>query len=159
VAAVALVIGVVGLWRARSTSATVAALAVMMLVFLQAARLALVKFDPYLSSYQLAEALNAAPAGQLIEGDAYYAFSATFFYTNRTALLWNGRSANLEYGSYAPGAKQVFIDDAALKSHWEGPERTYLLVWGSEMPKLKQLLGERLTTVATSGGNYLLVNR
>lgn len=158
VAAVALMIGVDGLWRTRSTSATVAALAVMMLVFLQAARLALVKFDPYLSSYQLAEALNAAPAGQLIEGDAYYAFSATFFYTNRTAMLWNGRSANLEYGSYAPGAKQVFLDDAALKSYWEGQERTYLLVWGSEMPKLKHLLGERLTTVATSGGNYLLVN-
>ncbi len=96
VAGCALLIGVVGLVRVRRAGAAVAVLVVMMLVFLQAARLALVTFDPYLSSYRLAEALERSPAGELIEGDAYYAFSATFFYTNRTALLWNGRSANLE---------------------------------------------------------------
>src|SRR5207244_13308984 len=94
-------------------------LVLMLLDFLQAARLALIKFDPYLSSYQLADALKNSPPGDLIEGDAYYAFSATFFYTNQRALLWNGRSANLEYGSYAPDAKRVFIDDAELKAHWQ----------------------------------------
>ncbi len=143
----------------RRAGAAVAVLVVMMLVFLQAARLALVTFDPYLSSYRLAEALERSPAGELIEGDAYYAFSATFFYTNRTALLWNGRSANLEYGSYAPGAKQVFIGDAELKGFWERPQRTYLLVYGTEMPRLEQLLEDRVRVVAESGGNYLLVNQ
>jgi 4-amino-4-deoxy-L-arabinose transferase-like glycosyltransferase len=159
VAGCALLIGVVGLVRVRRAGAAVAVLVVMMLVFLQAARLALVTFDPYLSSYRLAEALERSPAGELIEGDAYYAFSATFFYTNRTALLWNGRSANLEYGSYAPGAKQVFIGDAELKESWERPQRTYLLVYGTEMPRLKQLLENRVRVVAESGGNYLLVNQ
>jgi len=159
VAGCALLIGVVGLVRVRRAGAAVAVLVVMMLVFLQAARLALVTFDPYLSSYRLAEALERSPAGELIEGDAYYAFSATFFYTNRTALLWNGRSANLEYGSYAPGAKQVFIGDAELKGFWERPQRTYLLVYGTEMPRLKQLLEDRVRVVAESGGNYLLVNQ
>jgi hypothetical protein len=134
-------------------------LVLTMLGFIQAARLALIKFDPYLSSYQLAEALQAAPPGDLIEGDAYYAFSASFFYTNRTALLWNGRNANLEYGSYAPGAKQVFIGDAELKQQWERPQRTYLLVWGSDMPHLKELLGAQMHVVKTSGGNFLLSNQ
>ena len=108
---------------------------------------------------ELADALKQAPPGHLIEGDAYYAFSATFFYTNQSALLWNGRSANLEYGSYAPGAKRVFIGDDVLKSRWTSAERTYLLVWGSDMQHLKQLLGDNLKVVATSGGNYLLVNQ
>jgi FtsH-binding integral membrane protein len=157
-AGVGCLIGLVGMFFARKTMAAVAVLAAMMLVFIQAARLALITFDPYLSSYKLAEALEHAPPGQFIEGDAYYAFSATFFYTNRTALLWNGRSANLEYGSYAPGAKQIFINDDDLKRHWFSPERTYLLTYGDDLPHLKQLLGSHIHTVATSGGNYLLTN-
>jgi branched-subunit amino acid transport protein AzlD len=152
-------IGVIGLLRVRKIGATVAVLTVMMLVFLQAARLALIKFDPYLSSYQLADALKNSPPGDLIEGDAYYAFSATFFYTNQRALLWNGRSANLEYGSYAPGAKQEFIGDTELKNHWDSPQRTYLLAYGTDMPHLKGLLEQRFRIVATSGGNYLLSNQ
>jgi 4-amino-4-deoxy-L-arabinose transferase-like glycosyltransferase len=159
VAGCGLLIGVIGLVRVRRVGATVAVLAVMMLAFLQAARLALIRFDPYLSSYQLADALKQAPPGQLIEGDAYYAFSATFFYTNQSALLWNGRSANLEYGSYAPNAKRVFIDDAELKSHWQSPQRTYLLVYGTDMARLKELLDNQMKIVATSGGNYLLANQ
>ncbi|QNI38346.1 glycosyltransferase family 39 protein [Edaphobacter sp. 4G125] len=155
----ALLIGVVGLFRARRTGAIVAVLAVTMLIFIQAARQALITFDPYLGSYQLAEALESSPPGQLIEGDAYYAFSATFFYTNRTALLWNGRSANLEYGSYAPDARQVFIGDAELKNLWLRPQQTYLLVYGTDMPHLTNLLEKRFRVVATSGGNYLLANQ
>ena len=49
--------------------------------------------------------------------DQYYTFSSIFFYTNRTALLLNGRNNNLEYGSYAPGAPNVFINDAQLPAY------------------------------------------
>ena len=159
VAGCAFLIGFVGLVRVRRVVATVAVLTAMMLVFLQAARLALITFDPYLSSYQLADALKQAPPGELIEGDAYYAFSATFFYTNQPALLWNGRSANLEYGSYAPGAKKVFIDDDQLKELWSRPQRSYLLVYGTDMSHLGGLLEKRFLVIATSGGNYLLSNQ
>jgi len=154
-----LLVGVAGLSRVRKTGAAVAVLAVMMVAFVQAARLALVTFDPYLSSKSLADALVRSEPGVLIEGDAYYAFSSVFFYTNRTALLWNGRNNNLEYGSYAPNAARVFIDDAALKSRWGGDQRTYLLVYGSDMRHLEELLGRGLRVVASSGGNYLLCNR
>ena len=155
----ALLIGVLGLARARKTAPAVAVLAVTMVVFVQAARLALVAFDPYLGSRPLADALLRSQPGILIEGDAYYAFSSVFFYTNRNALLWNGRSNNLEYGSYAPGAPQVFIDDEKLRALWGERQRAYLLVYGTELPHLNILLDSRYIVVAASGGNYLLSNQ
>jgi hypothetical protein len=158
VAACALAIGVFGLAWARRTAATAVVLAVVMVIFVQAARLAPVSFDPYLGSKPLADALLRAEPGILIEGNTYYAFSSVFFYTNRKALLWNGRSENLEYGSYAPGAPQIFIDDAKLKSLWVDGERTYLMVYGSELPRLTALLNGKFSVVASSGGNYLLSN-
>ncbi|WP_232296115.1 glycosyltransferase family 39 protein [Terriglobus sp. TAA 43] len=154
-----LLIGIIATLRARRTVAVVAGLALMMIVFIQAARLALVAFDPYLSSKALAEALNRSEPGLLIEGDAYYAFSSVFFYTNKSALLWNGRSNNLEYGSSAPNAAHVFIDDNTLKSLWSSERRTYLLIYGSDLPRLKDLLASEFKVVASSGGNYLLTNQ
>ncbi len=68
--------------------------------------LAMVIFDPFLSSRPLAEALLQSPAGALIVERHYYPTSSVFFYTNRTALLLNGRVLNLEYGSNAPGAAE-----------------------------------------------------
>jgi hypothetical protein len=154
-----LLVGIIATLRARRTDATVAGLALMMVVFIQAARLALIAFDPYLSSKPLADALARSEPGILVEGDAYYAFSSVFFYTNKTALLWNGRSNNLEYGSNAPDAAQVFIDDSALKTLWSGGQRAYLLVYGTDLPHLKELLNGEPRVVASSGGNYLLANQ
>ncbi len=64
----------------------------MMVLFFQAARMAMVAFDPYFSSRPLAEAILHSPQGKLIIDHHYYAFSSVFFYTDRTALLLNGRS-------------------------------------------------------------------
>jgi len=139
---------------------TVLVTAAGMIVFFQAARIALIRFDSYLGSYPLAEQLEQSPPGQLIEADAYYAFSSVFFYTNRTALLLNGRMNNLEYGSYAPGAPDVFIDDNRFVSLWRTDARYYLLAYGTDMPHLEQLVGQpNLHVVAENGGNYLLSNR
>ena len=100
------------------------------------------------------------PPGQLIEANAYYAFSSVFFYTNRTALLWNGRENNLEYGSYAPGAAQVFIGDDQLVPLWTSGSRYYLLTYGSEMSRLEKLVGkDRLHVVRENAGNFLLTNQ
>ena len=153
-AGVATLVGVIG------TRRPVLAGALMMLIFFHAARLAMVAFDPYLASKPLADALSNAPPGKLIEADAYYAFSSVFFYTNRTALLWNGRKDNLEYGSYAPGAPQVFIDDAKLQQLWCSEERYYLLTEDHDVPHLKELVGESMVhVVKESGGKFLLSNR
>jgi 4-amino-4-deoxy-L-arabinose transferase-like glycosyltransferase len=158
-ACLAFAVGSLGLTIFRENGRKIAAVAIAMIVFFQAARVALVRFDGYLGSYPLARALEQAPPGQLIEADAYYAFSSVFFYANRTALLLNGRRDNLEYGSYAPGAEQVFIDNQKFASLWSQPSRWYLLAYGSEMPHLQHTVGEQaLYVVARNADNYLLTN-
>ena len=157
-AGVAFLTGAAGAWRWRGARAW-AAIAAMMVLFFHAARLALVAFDPYLGSRTLAEALLKSPPGELIVDDQYYTFSSVFFYTNRRALLLNGRVNNLEYGSYAPGAPQVFITDGDLPSLWRSSRRYYLLAEARALERLAQVLGhEALHRVAYSGGKYLLTN-
>jgi hypothetical protein len=130
----------------------------MMVLFLHASRMALVVFDPYLSSRPLAEALNHAPEGRLIVDGAYYPFSSVLFYSNKNALLLNGRVNNLEYGSYAPGAPQVFIDDAAFVRVW-GTMRCYLVADRNGLARLSALVGPaRLHQMAESGGKFLFTN-
>jgi 4-amino-4-deoxy-L-arabinose transferase-like glycosyltransferase len=159
VAAAAFLIGALGTLRATGRRAFLAA-ALMMVLFFHAARLALIVFDPYLSSRPLAEALERGPAGKLIIDHHYYTFSSIFFYTNRSALLLNGRFNNLVYGSYAPGAPDVFIDDRQWKNMWLGPERCYLVASDFALPRLETLVGKAvLYVVAASGGKVVLTNQ
>ena len=157
-AAVAFLVGTIGAFKANTQRAVLAA-ALMMVFFFHAARLAMVAFDPYLSSRPLAEALMKSPKGTLIVDHHYYWFSSVFFYINRSALLLNGRFMNLEYGSYAPGAPNVFIDDSQFKDLWLRPERSYIVARQSALPRLQSIVGsEQLDVVATSGGKVLLTN-
>jgi hypothetical protein len=158
VAGVAFFIGALGTLRAASQRAFLAA-ALMMVLFFQAARLALVVFDPYMSSRPLAEALLRSPAGKLIVDHHYYTFSSIFFYTDRDALLLNGRFNNMIYRSYAPGAPNVFIDVREFRDLWFQPGRWYIVADQSALPRLLSLVGlEALTVVAESGGKFLLTN-
>ena len=135
------------------------AIACMMVLFFHAARNALVVFDPYLSSRPLAESLLRSQEGQLIINGQYYAFSSVFFYTNRNALLWNGRVNNLEYGSYAPGSPDVFINDEQFLAKWSGGLRCYVLSDGEGIKHLKALVAPpHLHLVAESGGKTLYSN-
>jgi 4-amino-4-deoxy-L-arabinose transferase-like glycosyltransferase len=154
----AFLIGAAGAWW-RAGRHIIVALSLMMLLFFSAARSAMVTLNPYFGSRPLAEALQAAPPGQLIVDDQYYSFSSVFFYANRRALLLNGRKMNLEYGSYAPDAPQVFINDQDLPPLWVRPERQYLAAAESALPRLKGLLGgARLHVVRAAGGKLLLTN-
>jgi 4-amino-4-deoxy-L-arabinose transferase-like glycosyltransferase len=160
VAGVAFATGAAGAWRSRS-GAPVAALVLMMVLFFHAARLALVTFDPYLSSRPLAQALLDAAPGDLIVDDQYYTFSSVFFYSNRRALLLNGRVNNLEYGSYAPDAsKGIFIDDREFQQRWKSRSRYYLTAEGPQVPRFQRLVGkDALHVVASSGGKFLVTNQ
>jgi hypothetical protein len=157
-AAVAFLIGTIGTLRAARRY-TYIAVGVMLVVFFQAARLAMVRFDPYLSSRPLVEALERSPHGGLIVNHHYYWFSSVFFYTDRTALLLNGRFNNLVYGSYAPDAPNVFLDDSQFKDLWLKPDRYYVVTRASAVPDLEALVGrDQMTTVDESGGKVLLTN-
>ncbi len=122
VAAVAFVIGAIGTLRTKARGVYIS-VAVAMVVFFHAARLAMVDFDPYLSSGPLVRVLEKSPPGDLIIDHHYYWFSSVFFYTNRTALLLNGRFFNMVYGSYAPGSADVFIDNGQFLNLWGSPKR------------------------------------
>ena len=159
VAAIAFLIGALGTLFLRGQRVFFAA-AVMAVLFFRAARMALVVFDPYMSSRPLAEALNHAPPGKLIVDHHYYTFSSVFFYTGRDAPLLNGRINNLVYGSYAPGAPNIFPDDQQWKQIWLAPSRCYLVASQSAMPRLEKLVGhDRLNIIAASGGKVLLSNQ
>ena len=158
IAGLALLIGALGAWLLRGGRRYLA-LAAMMVLFLHASHMALVTFDPYLSSRALAQALLRQPAGSLIVDGSYYPFSSVMFYANRDTLLLNGRFNNLEYGSYAPGAPQVFIDDSQFISAWSGTMRWYLVTDSGQKARLATLVGaNNLHQVAESGGKLLLTN-
>ncbi len=169
-AGLATLLGAAGCLLLRDRRAIVS-IAVMMALFFQAARLALIAFDPYLSSYPLAEAINAAPPGGLILDDPYHEFSSLGFYTHKSPLMLNGRVNNLEYGSYAPGAGHVFIDDRRFLELWNGPQRWYIASednWDENprMPtqnhkpeRLRALVGTNaLHVLAHAGGKTVYYN-
>ena len=159
VAAIAFCAGAIAVWRFRGQRSFLAA-ALMMILFFHAARLAMAVFDPYLSSRPLAEAINKAPEGTLVVDHHYYTFSSIFFYTGRTALLRNGRFFNLEYGAYAPGAPDVFIDNGHFKALWLKPERAYIVASDGAVAGLESLVGaEHLNVVLASGGKVVFTNR
>jgi 4-amino-4-deoxy-L-arabinose transferase-like glycosyltransferase len=158
VAGIAFLMGCLGTIRWVGQRAFLAA-ALMMVLFFHAARLALDAFDPYMSSRPLAEALLRSPEGELIVDHFYYTFSSVIFYTNRTALLLNGRKANFEYGANAPDAPQVFIGDAQFKQLWLRPQRYYVVAQETELPRFDNLVGAtQLNVVAASGGKLLMTN-
>ena len=158
VAAVAFCIGAVASLGASNERVFLCA-ALMMVLFFQAARMALVVFDPYMSSRPLAEALLKSPDGRLIVDYHYYPFSSVIFYANRSALLLNGRWNNLEYGSYAPSAPDVFIKDPKFRELWLESGRFYLVAKDSALPRLQSLVGSsNLIPVKECGGKVLLTN-
>lgn len=158
VAGIAFLIGAVGnLVRAGRHAFLTSAL--MMILFFHAARLALVVFDPFLSSRPLAEAYVKSPKGGLILDHHYYTFSSVVFYSGVEPLLLNGRRINLEYGAAAPGAPPVFLDDSEFVHLWKGKERYYFVGTKNGVERAATLVGsDNVDTVASSGGKMLVTN-
>ncbi len=157
-AGIAFLIGTLACWLLRGRRVYLA-IAVMMVLFIHAARVALVTFEPYLSSRPLATALLHAPKGKVISNGAYYEFSTVYFYTDEEPLLWNGRKNNLEYGSYAPGSPPVFIEDQQFSSLWNSPDRYFVLTDGTRLAHLQQVApSDRLFLVTETGGKSLYTN-
>src|SRR5260370_8934849 len=84
-AAASFLIGAIGTVRTTSKNVYVT-VAFTMVVFFHAARLAMIVFDPYLSSRPLVKKLQQSTPGNLIVDHHYTWFSSLFFYTGRTAL-------------------------------------------------------------------------
>jgi 4-amino-4-deoxy-L-arabinose transferase-like glycosyltransferase len=132
---------------------------IMMVMFFHAARLALVVFDPYLSSRPLANALLAQPPGKLIVQQHYYPFSSVPFYTGIEPLLLNGKRHNLDYGAAAPGAPPVFLNDSEFDALWKTCDRCYFVASKEEAGRIESFVGkDYFQTISDIGGKLLLTN-
>ena len=75
-------------------------------------------------------------------------------------MLLNGRKNNIEYGSNAPGAPDVFLADSDLPGLWARQRPVYLAAYEEDRDRFKRLLGAgRLHTLAAAGGKVLISNR
>jgi 4-amino-4-deoxy-L-arabinose transferase-like glycosyltransferase len=158
VAGIAFLIGAFGNFWSSGTRAFLMS-ALMMVLFFHAARLALIVFDPFLTSRPIEEIYRKAPPGRLIFDHHYYTFSSVVFYSGEEPLLLNGKFQNLEYGAAAPDAPPVFLTDSELVSLWKSKERYYLIGTKKGLQRISSLLGDQyFGTVIESGGKLLVTN-
>jgi hypothetical protein len=150
------------IFRRRSKHlAANASLALMMIAFFFFARMSLAAFDPYLSSRALAEAINREyKDGEVIViNGEYEGGSSIGFYTRKMVYILNGRSANLEYGSYFKDAPKIFLSDGDIARMWSGPTRIYLFTDSLAADKVTASLAAPVSKIAESGGKVILSNR
>ncbi|MGO8718975.1 MAG: ArnT family glycosyltransferase [Acidobacteriaceae bacterium] len=163
-AAVTLLAGPTLAWRMRvrkqhlSATFTTAMTAAM---FLVAAHIAFVRFQPILSSRAMATTINqvAAPNDMLLlYGDQSYG-SSILFYTQRRGYLVNGRTTSMLWGSYYPDAPHIFLDDAQLIAMWGNGPRKFLFVPSRYRQQVEKLLDSRTYLVQEVSDKELLTDR
>lgn len=141
--------------RATFTTAMTAA------IFLVAAHIAFVRFEPMLSSRAMATTIQQLAGPQdmlLLYGDQSYG-SSIVFYTQRRAYLVNGRSTSMEWGSDYPDAPHIFLDNAQLLAMWGRGARKFLFVPPDYRSHVEQLLGHRAYLVQELSDKELLTDR
>jgi 4-amino-4-deoxy-L-arabinose transferase-like glycosyltransferase len=169
IAAVAFAYGPVIAWWLRSRRNDVGAtvcVGITSAVFLIAAHIALVRFEPMLSSRALADTFNryTAPAAAdasaelLLYGDQSYG-SSVIFYTGRQAFLVNGRTSSMIWGSDYSDAPRIFLTDANLKARWGQGPRKFLFVPLEFKTQADQVLGNTTYLVKEISGKSLYTDR
>jgi 4-amino-4-deoxy-L-arabinose transferase-like glycosyltransferase len=136
-------------------------LAAMMAVFFFFANVSLGAFEPHLSSKALAEGISRRirPGDLIVINGEYEGGSSINFYTGEMVYILNGRSANLEYGSYFDDAPQIFLGDEDIAKMWTGPRRIFLFTDSPGLDRLDNLLPEPVYRFADSGGKLILTNQ
>jgi 4-amino-4-deoxy-L-arabinose transferase-like glycosyltransferase len=172
IAAIALLLGPLTAWSLRRRGAgfeattTVACTAA---VFLIAAHIAFVRFEPMLSSRSIADTINriAQPQDQLmIYGDQADG-SSVLFYTHRQALLVHGQKSYFDgnfgssmiWGSNYPDAPHIFLNDSDLLAQWGQGPRKFLFVTNSSHEHVEQLLAGHLHKLQELSENTLYTDR
>jgi 4-amino-4-deoxy-L-arabinose transferase-like glycosyltransferase len=174
IAAVTLLIGpVTGLilrLTRRNLAATIS-LGLTSAVFLIAAHIAFARFEPMLSSRQLATTIlqKGTPADDfIIFGDQSDA-SSVVFYTHRffghpaqlvmERCSQHGNGSSLLWGSCYPDAPNIFLTQDQLSAQWGQGPRHWIFAQDINRSKVEQLLAGRLTTVQTIADKTLWTDR
>jgi 4-amino-4-deoxy-L-arabinose transferase-like glycosyltransferase len=139
-------------------------------LFLVAAHIAFARFATMMSSenfaarIQLLEASHriAANSTVLLYGDQAYGSSIPY-YLNRPltqpALLVDGRSSSMWFGSTFPDAQRYFLSHDQLLAQWGTGPRKILFVPINHRDEVDRLLGARQIPIAESSGKALVTDR
>jgi len=155
--------------RRRHVAATTA-LALTSAAFLVAAHIALVRFAPMLSSQDFAakiqhlESTGAISRDNtlLLYGDQAYGSSIPFYLNrplNHPALLVDGRSSSMLFGSTFADAQSLFLTPVQLATQWGTGPRKLLFVPLEKRDTVDRLLGARTILLQETSGKALLTDR
>jgi 4-amino-4-deoxy-L-arabinose transferase-like glycosyltransferase len=162
-AAIVLLIGpALAFWlrRHRANFAATWTTGATMAVFLIAAHIALVRFDPYLGSRSMAQQIapELHPDDRvIIYGDQSFG-SSLLFYLRRPIELVNGNTTSMWWGSTYPDAPHIFLDDKDLQRAWNSRERVFLFVPQQERAKVEGLLSAPLHVASEASGKVIFAN-
>ena len=162
-AAIVLLIGPAFAFWLRRRGAQVAATwvtAATMAIFLIAAHIALVRFDPFLGSRTMAREIapELRPTDRvMIYGDQSFG-SSLLFYLARPIELINGNTTSMWWGSTYPDAPHIFLNDRQLQEAWNSPQRVFLFVPQHERAKVESLLPGPLHVASELSGKVILMN-
>ena len=173
-AMMALLIGPAAGWalriRQRHLAATVS-VALTSAVFLVAAHIAFARFEPMLSSKQLADTIlrDGSPSDSfIIYGDQSDASSVVFYthdFLRKPAYLIlepcspTGAGSSLLWGSCYPDAPRIFLDDDQLSKIWGTGNRKWIFAQDENQTRVEQLLAGRLYPVQTIADKALWTDR
>ena len=162
-AAVILLIGpALAFWlrRRRAQPAATWTTAATMAIFLIAAHIALVRFDPFLGSQVMARQIapELGPTDRvMIYGDQSFG-SSLLFYLRRPVELVNGNTTSMWWGSTYPDAPHIFINDQDLLRAWNSSERVFLFVPEYERARVEALLPAPLHVASEASGKVIFTN-
>jgi 4-amino-4-deoxy-L-arabinose transferase-like glycosyltransferase len=173
-AAVTLLIGPAVGWllrlKGRHIAATIS-VALTSAVFLIAAHIAFARFEPMLSSAQMADTIlqkGAATDSFIIFGDQDDA-SSVIFYTHKllakpTFLVLprcgqHGEGSTLLWGSCYPDAPNIYLSEDQLSKVWGTGDRKWLFAQDKNQQKAENLLAGRLYQVQNVADKALWTDR
>lgn len=149
------------LYLRRKSIAAVWSIASFSALFLFSAHLALVRFEPFLSSRALAQKTLSLASPEdtfMIYGDQSYG-SSWIFYLGKQVLLVNGRTTSLEFGSRFSDAPKIFLTDSDLVDRWHQGSRIFLFAPLRNENGLRRLLGDQIVRVGQTSANAVYSNR
>jgi 4-amino-4-deoxy-L-arabinose transferase-like glycosyltransferase len=168
-AAFAFAVGPTVAWWLRTKRrhlAATTAIALTSTVFLVAAHIALVRFEPMLSSQDLAEKIQELEDDRaisrdnqvLLYGDQSYGSSIPF-YLGEDVYLVDGRSSSMLFGSTFPDAPHIFLTHNDLLKTWGTGERKILFVPLEKRDEVDRLLGNHKILLEETSGKALFTDR
>jgi len=173
-AAITLLVGPAASWLLRLRHKHIAAttsLALTSALFLVAAHIAFARFNPMLSSKQLADTILAkgAPSDSfIIYGDQSDASSVIFYthdFLRRPAYIVmppcspQGIGSSLVWGSCWPDAPKIFLSPEQVSAIWGTGNRKWIFAQDTNQPKVEKLLAGRLYPVQDIADKALWTDR